>query len=335
MRRLRAEWEEQKAVLMAFPHEATDWAREGDLQKSYAPFVRIAQALAYSQTVYILCRDKKEIADLFCSKNRMVFIETQFDDTWTRDYGPLSVDERGEPKLLDFVFDGWGGKFEASLDNAVNRTLHRLGYFGTTPMESIDFVLEGGSIDCDGAGTILTTSRCLCHPNRNGGSSRTEVEEKLRASLGARRILWLDHGFLAGDDTDSHIDTLARFTDPSTIVYVRCDDPEDAHYQELRAMEEQLQSFRQADGSPYRLVPLPMAPARYDENGRRLPATYANFLIANRALLYPTYESPETDKAAGAIFAELFPGREIIPIPCSRLITQGGSLHCSTMQIYF
>ena len=321
--------------MLAFPHEGTDWASEGDLQKSYAPFVRIAQALAYSQTVYILCRDKTVISDLFCSKSRMVFIEMDYDDTWTRDYGPLSVEEDGKAKLLDFRFDGWGGKFRAELDDAVNRKVHRMGYFGTTPLESVNFVLEGGSIDCDGAGTILTTSHCLCHPNRNGGASRKEIEARLHEYLGARRILWLDHGFLAGDDTDSHIDTLARFTDPSTITYVRCEDPDDEHYKELHAMEEQLQSFRRADGSPYRLIPLPMAPARYDESGRRLPATYANFLIANRALLYPTYESPETDRTAGAIFAELFPQREIIPIPCSRLITQGGSLHCSTMQIYF
>ena len=335
MRRLRAEWEEQKVVLMAFPHEETDWAKDGDLQKSYAPFVRIAQAITYSQTVYILCRDKAAISDLFCSTNRMVFIETEYNDTWTRDYGPLSVMENGTAKLLDFTFDGWGGKFEASLDNAVNRTLQRLGYFGTTPMESIDFVLEGGSVESDGTGTILTTTRCLCNPNRNGGLSKPEVEERLREYLGGERILWLDHGYLAGDDTDSHIDTLARFVDPETVAYVRCDDAEDEHYDALKKMEEELESFRQSDGSPYRLIPLPMVPAIYDEKGKRLPATYANFLIANRALLYPTYERPETDREAGRIFAELFPDREIIPIPCRRLITQGGSLHCSTMQIFY
>ena len=335
MRRLRAEWEEQRAVLIAFPHEETDWAKEGDLQKAYAPFIRIAQALAYSQTVYILCRDRKAISDLFCSTNGMVFIEAEYDDTWTRDYGPFSIEEGGSPKLLDFVFDGWGGKFPAERDNAVNRFLWEKGYFGTTPLESVDFVLEGGSIECDGRGTVLSTSRCLCHPNRNGGLSKTEVEKLLRDLLGAQRFLWLEHGYLAGDDTDSHIDTLARFVNESTIAYVRCDDPEDEHYEELAAMEAELRAFRRADGRPYRLVPLPMAPARFDASGKRLPATYANFLIANRALLYPSYESPQNDRLAGEIFAELFPDREIIPIPCSRLITQGGSLHCSTMQIHF
>ncbi len=335
MRRLRAEWEDQKLVLMAFPHEETDWAREGDLHKAYAPFVRIAQAIAYSQSVYILCKDKTAIEDLFCSKRNLIFIEAEYDDTWTRDYGPLSVEENGEPLLLDFTFDGWGGKFPAQKDNAINRFLHEKGYFGTTPMETVDYVLEGGSIESDGAGTILTTTHCLCNPNRNGGRSKEAVEERLRRHLGARRVLWLDHGHLIGDDTDAHIDTLARFVDRETIAYVRCDDPDDPHYDELHKMEAQLRTFRTEEGRPYRLVPLPMAPARYDETGRRLPATYANFLITPRALLYPTYESREIDRKAGEIFASLFPGREIIPIPCSRLITQGGSLHCSTMQVWY
>ena len=333
MRRLKAEWEPHKTILIAFPHEETDWARDGDLQKAWTPFVRIAQAVAYSQNVTILCRDKTAISDLFCSTTNMNFVTMAYDDTWTRDYGPLSVDEEGAKKLLDFTFDGWGGKFDAALDNRVNRKLQRRGYFGTTPLESIDFVLEGGSIETDGKGTILTTSRCLCNPNRNGGLGKEEVEAKLREYLGAERILWLDHGYLAGDDTDSHIDTLARFVASDAIAYVRCDDPADEHYDELKKMEEELHALRRADGTPYRLVPLPMAPARYDEEGHRLPATYANFLIANQALLYPTYGDLKLDRSVGAIFRELFPEREIIPIPSSILITQGGSLHCSTMQI--
>ncbi|WP_457607664.1 agmatine deiminase family protein [Nitratifractor sp.] len=335
MRRLRAEWEPQSLILMAFPHEETDWAREGDLQKAYTPFIRIAQAIAYSQTVYILCRSAAAIRDLFCSTSNMVFIEISTDDTWTRDYGPLSLETDEGPLLLDFRFDGWGGKYPAQRDDAVNATLHRMGYFGRTPMERVDFVLEGGSVECEGGGTILSTSRCLLNPNRNGGLSREELEAKLRETLGAERFLWLEHGYLAGDDTDGHIDTLARFVDPETIAYVACDDPSDEHYEELSAMRRELESFRRTDGIPFRLVPLPLPPARYDEEGRRLPATYANFLITNKALLYPTYEAPETDRKAGKIFAGLFPGREIIPIPCNALITQGGSLHCSTMQVKF
>jgi len=332
MRRLKAEWEPHKAILLAFPHEKTDWALEGNLGNTYTPFVRIAQAIAYSQPVTILCADREEISGLFCSRGNMTFIETEYNDTWIRDYGPLSVEEGEKKILMDFTFDGWGGKFDATLDNRVNRTLHAKGYFGESPLETVDFVLEGGSVESDGAGTLLTTSRCLCNPNRNGGLDRDEVEKRLKKYLGAQRILWVDHGRLAGDDTDGHIDTLARFVAPDTIAYISCDDPEDEHFAELKKMEKQLRSFRQTDGTPYRLVPLPMAPARYDEEGRRLPSTYANFLIANRALLYPTYNELKSDRLAGKIFKELFPDREVIPIPCSVLITQGGSLHCSTMQ---
>jgi agmatine deiminase len=206
---------------------------------------------------------------------------------------------------------------------------------GTTPLESIDFVLEGGSIESDGAGTILTTSQCLCNPNRNGGLTKEEIEKKLAQYLGAERILWLDHGYLAGDDTDSHIDTLARFVNETTIAYVKCDDTEDEHYEALKAMEEQLQHFKTTEGTSYTLVPLPMPEAKFDKAGNRLPATYANFLISNGALIYPTYGDAAGDKKAGEIFRQLFDDREIIPVNCLKLIEQGGSLHCSTMQIPF
>jgi len=337
MKRVPAEWERQRCVLMSFPHEETDWYNPADpksLDEALSPFIRIAQAIAYKEPVYILCRDKKRIADMFCSTFNMIFWEIPTNDTWIRDYGYISIEENGERKLLDFTFDGWGGKFEAALDNAVNQTLYKTGLMGTTPLETIDFVLEGGSIESDGAGTILTTSQCLCNPNRNGGLSKAEVEKHLQAYLGAERILWLDHGYLAGDDTDSHIDTLARFVDKETIAYVKCDDKEDEHYEALLAMEEQLNAFRTPLGNPYRLVPLPMCEAKYDKEGNRLPATYANFLITNDALIYPTYQAPQ-DKEVGEIFKTLFPTREIIPVNCLKLIEQGGSLHCSTMQIAF
>jgi agmatine deiminase len=330
MRRVKAEWEKQRAVLMAFPHEETDWA--DDLEAALTPFIRIAQAIAYAEPVYIICRDKERISDKFCNTRNMSFIEIPTNDTWIRDYGYISIEEDGELKLLDFTFDGWGGKFDASLDNAVNRTLHKKGYLGTTPLETIDFVLEGGSIESDGNGTLLTTSQCLCNPNRNGGLDKTEVEEKLAEYLGVTRVLWLDHGYLAGDDTDSHIDTLARFVDVETIAYVKCDDKSDEHYDALQKMEAQLKSFQTISGKPYNLIPLPMCEAIYDESDRRLSATYANFLITNDALLYPTYNTPQ-DKEAKRIFRELFPQKEVIPIRCSKLIEEGGSLHCSTMQI--
>jgi len=333
MRRFPAEWEKQRCVLMSFPHEGTDWA-EGNLTEVLTPFIRIAQAIAYSQPVYIICRDKEAISSHFCSKNNMSFIEIPTNDTWIRDYGYISLKVEEETRLLDFTFDGWGGKFEAGLDNNVNTTLHQKGYMGITPLEKIDFVLEGGAIESDGEGTILTTSQCLCNPNRNDGLNKKEVEAKLKSYLGAKRVLWLDHGYLAGDDTDSHIDTLARFVNKETIVYVKCDDQEDKHYEALKQMEIQLKTFRTTEERPYILVPLPMPNAICNQAGERLPATYANFLICNDALLYPTY-GDKNDKVAQEIFEVRFPEKEVIPINCLKLIEQGGSLHCSTMQVAF
>lgn len=332
MKRMIAEWEKQRAVLISFPHEETDWA--DDLEASLSPFIRIAQAIAYGQAVYIICKDKTKISEMFCSTRNMTFIEIPTNDTWIRDYGYISIKEDGQVKLLDFTFDGWGGKFEASLDNSVNQTLHKKGYLGLTTLEPIDYVLEGGSIESDGEGTILTTSTCLCNPNRNGGSTKEEVEQKLKNMLGAEHILWLDHGYLAGDDTDSHIDTLARFVNKETIVYVKCKEKEDEHYAALQKMEDQLKIFKTKEGKPYTLIALPMTDAIYDKEGKRLPATYANFLITNDALIYPTY-SDKNDVKAGEIFKALFPDKEIIPINCLKLIEQGGSLHCSTMQIAY
>jgi len=330
VRILPPEWGTQRAILMAFPHQNSDWA--DDLNSALIPFIRIAQAIAYATPVYIICDDREAISALFCSTRNMSFIEIDTNDTWTRDYGYISIIESGEVKLLDFRFDGWGGKFEAELDNALNRTLHSKGYLGTTPLESIDFVLEGGSIESDGEGTILTTTSCLCNPNRNGGLSKREVEDRLKKYLGAKRVLWLDSGYLTGDDTDSHIDTLARFVSVDTIVYVRCENREDEHYSALQDMLRELQEFRTLDNRPYRLVPLPMPSAKFNKGGDRLPATYANFLITDKALIYPTY-SVIQDKIVHHIFKELFSEKEIIPIECSRLIEEGGSLHCSTMHI--
>ncbi len=333
-KRLRAEWERHNVVLMAFPHDRTDWARYDDWEAVTAPFVHTAQAIAYYQMVYMLCRDCASIKPLFCSTTNIIFIEADYNDTWTRDYGPLSIEENGGKKLLDFTFDGWGGKFDATLDDRVNRLLASKGFYGGTPLESIDYVLEGGSIDTDGAGTVLTTASCLCHPARNGGQSKTQIEAQLHTHLGTSRVLWLDHGWLAGDDTDGHVDMLARFVNPTTIAHVTCDNPDDEHYDALQAMEEQLRTFRTQEGEPYTLVALPMPAPITNAAGERLPASYANFLITNGAVVYPAYRDPK-DKAVGEILRNLFPDREVIPVRAHTLIEQGGSLHCSTMQIAF
>ena len=332
MKTLPPEWQKQRAVLMAFPHKNSDW--NNNLKSALTPFIRTAQAIAYTAPIYIICDDKDATASLFCYPRNLSFIEMPTNDTWIRDYGYISVVEDGEMKLLDFKFDAWGGKFDATLDNAVNRAFHKKGYMGITPLETIDFVLEGGAIESDGLGTIMTTTACLCNENRNGGLSKNEVEEKLAKYLGAKRVLWLDYGYLAGDDTDSHIDTLARFVSEDTIMYVQCLDKKDEHYVELRKMEEQLKEFRTFEDKKYTLIPLPMVSAKFDEENNRLPATYANFLITNGALVYPSYSVKE-DKVVHEIFKDFFVDKEIIPVECSRLIEEGGSLHCSTMQIPF
>ncbi len=248
-------------------------------------------------------------------------------DTWARDFGPITIEEDGRPVLLDFTFTGWGGKFAAEKDNAVSRKLHAAGAFGTTPLRTVDLVLEGGSIESDGQGTLLTTTECLLNPNRNPHLSREQIEEQLKSELGVSTILWLEHGYLAGDDTDAHIDTLARLCPDKTIVYVACDDPADEHFAPLKAMEQELEQF-----AGYRLLPLPWPGAKYDSEGHRLPATYANYLVINGAVLVPTYNDP-ADSLALEVVGKAFPDREIIGIDCSTLILQHGSLHCITMQI--
>ena len=335
MLRVPAEWENQRVVLLSFPHKNTDWNCSEDvnaLTANLIPFIRIAQAISYRTPVYVICDDPKRISSMFCSTHNLTFINIETNDTWIRDYGYISVEEDEKIKLLDFKFDAWGGKFKSDLDNEVNVKLHKLGYMGTTELKSIELVLEGGAIDSDGEGYILTTSKCLCNTNRNSGLTKVEVENYFSKYFGTKKVLWLDYGYLAGDDTDSHVDTLARFADSSTIAYVKCEDEDDEHYEELHKMEEQLKEFKRKNREAYTLVALPMPSAKYSDEGERLPATYANFLITNGTLVYPTYSVKE-DKIAHAIFEKLFPDREIIPVECSRLIEQGGSLHCSTMQI--
>lgn len=334
---LPAEWEPQSGVMLTWPHGHGDWAPY--LAQVEPVFVRLALEIARRERVLIACydaahrqhvRDALAAADVPLTQVDLRIVRSE--DTWARDHGPITVHAQGRPLLLDFKFNGWGGKYVAVLDDNISRRLHEDGAYGDAPLETIDLVLEGGSIEVDGGGTLLTTRRCLLAPTRNPQLDQPQIETRLRQLLGVRRFLWLDHGYLAGDDTDSHIDTLARFCDAQTIAYVACDDPRDEHYAELRAMEAELQSFRTADDAPYRLVALPWPRARHDDSGRRLPATYANFLVINGAVLVPTYDDP-ADAAALACLRSCFPGREIVGVPCLPLIHQYGSLHCVTMQL--
>lgn len=233
---------------------------------------------------------------------------------------------------MDFGFNGWGLKFPADLDNLISRQLKQKGLL-LPKLNTIGLIMEGGSLESDGLGTILTTAECLLSPNRNPQLDKSEMEQALSSLVGAKRVLWLQHGGLAGDDTDSHIDTLARFCPDNTIVYQACDHPLDEHFEPLKLMERELEAFTAPDGSPYRLIPLPWPKARFDELAHRLPATYANFLIINGAVLVPTYRDPENDAIALERIAQAFPGRETIGIDSLPLLEQHGSLHCVTMQL--
>jgi agmatine/peptidylarginine deiminase len=253
-------------------------------------------------------------------------------DTWARDHAGITVIENGRKVIYDFCFNGWGMKFPANHDNKITRHLFENKAFTNdyTYKKCLNFVLEGGSIESDGAGTLLTTAQCLTADNRNY-LSESELDEKLKNFFGLKQILWLHHGYLAGDDTDSHIDTLARLIPNNAIAYIKCENPEDEHYKALKLMENELKNFRTTDGKPYKLVALPMADAVLDKAGNKLPATYANFLIINSAVLVPTYNSPK-DEIACDILQNVFKERKIVPVNCLPLIKQHGSLHCVTMQ---
>lgn len=334
---LPPEWAVQAGVLLAWPHERTDWAPW--LAAVEDTYTKIVHQIATRQPVLIICKDRRHLAcvrERLCrgilDTNRVRFAIAPFGDTWVRDYGPLTVLVKGKPKLLDFRFNAWGGKYSASLDNAATRALHDAGAFGDTEIEAVSLVLEGGSIEVDGAGGLLTTSMCLTSSTRNSGLNKPVLEAQLRRLLGVRRVLWLEHGFLAGDDTDSHIDVLARFCDANTIAYTACDDLDDEHYRPLKTMEAELRAFRTRAGAPYDLIPLPLPQPIRDHEGRRLPASYANFLIINGAVLLPTYGDP-MDAVARHRLADAFPDREIVRVDCTALIQQYGSLHCATMQL--
>jgi agmatine deiminase len=333
-RRLPAEWEPQDAVLLGWPHGGTDWADMLDLVLPV--FIRIAVEISRFEMVIIPSPDpdsvRSQLAEAGARMGRVRVHAVSTNDTWARDFGPITVYQNGAPLLLDYGFNGWGLKFRACDDNQVTARLQAAGAFSSCLREVPGLILEGGSLESDGAGTLLTTSACLLEANRNPHLDRTELEQRLRQQLGADRVLWLEHGYLAGDDTDSHIDTLARLAPDDRIIYQSCDDPMDEHWSELTALAEELATLRTSEGQPFALSPLPWPEGCYADDGHRLPATYANFLILNGAVLVPVYNSSR-DESALAVISSAFPDREIIAVPCRPLIEQHGSLHCVTMQI--
>ena len=330
---LPAEWHPQSGVQLTWPHAATDWAPL--LKEVTDCYVRMAFEIASHEQLLIVTPEPDAVRQLLEERlpkrllSNIHLFECPTNDTWARDHAFITLVTEEGPRLLDFCFNGWGEKFPADLDNAINARLAQSSIFNRkAAVEShLDFVLEGGSIESDGAGTILTTASCLLAPNRNQPLTRMDIEERLLRWLHADRIIWLEHGHLAGDDTDGHIDTLARFCPNGVIAYVQCSDLSDPDYPELHAMEEELSSL------DYDLLPLPMpAPILDPDDGHRLPATYANFLIINGAVLMPTYGQPENDERARQQLQKAFPKHEIVPVDCRVLIRQHGSLHCCTMQ---
>lgn len=329
---LPAEWFPQSAVQLTWPHAGTDWVPI--LDEVIPCFVSIAKEIMKREKLVVVCPDALEVKEQLgvFDEERVRFVELPTNDTWARDHGGISVFDPLGMMVYDFVFNGWGMKFAANKDNLITRNLYQAGVFAEEIqlVNMAPFVLEGGSIESDGQGTLMATAECLLSVNRNEYLQREEIEHYLKDVFGVKRILWIENGYLAGDDTDSHVDTLARFCSEDTIAYVKCEDESDEHYDELLAMEEEIKAFRQENGGPYRLISLPMADEIVWE-GERLPATYANFLIMNGAVLLPFYNSPKDEQARKAL-QMAFPDREVVGINCLPLIKQHGSLHCVTMQ---
>lgn len=329
------EWIKQSAIQLTWPHAASDWGYM--LEEITSCFISLAKEILKRQPLLIVCKDINvvELALKDINTTKLILSEVKSNDTWARDHAPISVFINEQPYLFDFTFNGWGLKFAADLDNQINRKLYSKKIFSPSVnyINKKDFVLEGGAIETDGKGTLLTTTECLLSPNRNSYLSKAEIEKYLIDTFGLKRVLWLDSGYLSGDDTDSHIDTLARFCDEHTIAYVKCSDESDEHYEALQEMEKQLKTFNDFEGNPYNLIPLPLPNAIYDKEGERLPATYANFLIMNNAVLLPVYDNnTEKNNIAAKAIEKVFPSREIVPVNCTPIIQQHGSLHCVTMQ---
>ena len=334
--RLVSETAAQCAVLLTWPHRYSAWV--DSLEAVTAVYLEIARAVVAHEKLLVVCYDQIHAGEIrqACARagvplDAIQFFPVQTNDTWIRDYGPLTVSDGTGLRLLDFAFDGWGKKYPAALDNEVTRKLESTGVF-TATCRHFRLVLEGGSIDTDGQGSLLTTSNCLITNSRNPGYEQAAFERLFVEDLGIQRVLWLDHGELEGDDTDAHIDMLARFCSPHTIAYTQCTDRRDSHYAELNAMERQLGTFTTLEGRPYQLLPLPLPAPVHSTAGERLPASYTNFLIINDAVLVPVYDDP-ADAIAIERLAGAFPDRQLIAINCLPLIHQYGSLHCATMQL--
>lgn len=329
------EWEPVEYILMALPNRNTDW--EYIIEEALDQYRRLVKAITDEGIkVVLLCHDKAEALEVMSDipEHLLTTVPMEYNDTWTRDYGMITVMRNERLRALDFGFNGWGLKFASDKDNLVNLHLNEKGILcPLTYRNERDFVLEGGSVETDGNGTVMTTSRCLQSPNRNGGKTKGELNRELCERLGADHVLWLDHGALEGDDTDSHIDTLARLAPHDTIVFTGTKNFDDPQFESLLAMRAQLTLFRTAEGNPYNLVELPLPDPVIDPDGHRLPATYANYLVANGVIFMPTYDQSDKDELAMRSIRIAFPEHKVVGVDCRTLLRQHGSLHCATMQV--
>ncbi len=390
---LPAEWEPQSAVMLTWPHTGTDWKPYlADITNTY---IDLANIITRYEQLLVATPDKsatwQTLHDSLSPEqmDRVHLYEVDSNDTWARDHGPITMVMRKKQntwmtpiRLLDFKFNGWGEKFKWEKDNAINLQLYYQAAFNADLENHQGFVLEGGSIESDGRGTLFTTSQCLLAPHRNQPFTRENIDHQLKNFFNLRQVVWLDHGNLVGDDTDGHIDTIVRVAPHDTLLYIGCDDPGDEQYDDFQALEKQLQGLLTFEGYPYRLLKLPMPDPVFDNGeqlitrgkdgvlrdaysgeiyqekkigreigcdkdcdngcgkqcknvplGDRLPATYANFLIINKAVIYPTYNQPEKDEEAKRQIQLAFPDREIIGVDSLTIIRQHGSIHCLTMQL--
>lgn len=328
--RLPAEWEPQDAILIAWPHKNTDWEwMLEDVTQLYEALVSVV--CDYADVVIALPAEAIEsvragLEAMSVPLEYVYFYPIDTRDIWVRDYGPLTVKLAQGVKLIDFAFNGCGGRYPSTLDSQVTKKLQAQNAFPAADFESLDFVLEGGAVETDGQGTLLASKTCLLNANRNPGLTASEIEARVKSYFGVNKINYLEHGFLLGDETDGHIDNLARLCPNNTIVYVACDDEQDEHYPELKKMETELRALTANNGQAYRLLPLPWPGTLLSEGDKRLPVTYASFVVINECVLVPIYDAL-SDEDALDVVSQAFPGFEIMGIPCSTLLEQGGSLH--------
>jgi agmatine deiminase len=330
-----AEWAAHRATWLSWPHNRETWPTQ--LARVQEAWVRMIVELARHEQVNLLVNDagsENEVAARLqaagAAMENISLLRISTVDVWMRDYGPTFVTRNAKENPLagnDWVFNGWGGKYQAyEQDDSVAREIAaRLGI----PLFAHPVVLEGGSIEVNGAGLCLTTTQCLLNTNRNPAMSQGEVEQFLKDTLGAQQVIWLGDG-IAGDDTDGHIDDIARFVNPATVACVREANARDKNYAPLEENYERLLAARDMSGAKLEIVSLP-CPAPLGYEGARLPASYANFYIANELVLAPVFGDPADARALG-ILQDLFPGRRVVGLPCADVVAGLGAIHCVTQQ---